>query len=159
MNPQLIVNQQKTQQVQMLSNYQQDLNKQTVIQPSVQLQQQQLQQQQLQQQQILQQQQHQLQQKNLQNILQQPPQQQPAQIIQKPNEAQFLAQQPIKHVIPAQQAVVQTQLPVQIPQPINKFQTLAQNIDSCNNGSPFLKNNVRSLIDNVQTALHGPPIK
>ena len=30
------------------------------------------------------------------------------------------------------------QLPVQIPQPINKFQTLCQIIDSCHNGT-FLK--------------------
>ena len=47
-----------------------------------------------------------------------------------PNEA---SQQPLKHVIPPQQPVVQAQLPFQIPQLINKF----QNIESCHN--TFLK--------------------
>ena len=67
---------------------------------------------------------------------------------------------PISHLTPSQATPQNISQPTPQPQPqSNKFQILAQSIEACNSSSQFNKNNVRCLIDSVQAALHGPPVK
>jgi hypothetical protein len=115
--------------------------------------QQQIQMQQQQQQQILQQQQQQqlqLQQQQQQQLHHQQQQQQ--------------QQLQTKHNVDIKQAPV---LPIPVsqqpqPQPPaakTLFQQISQSIEACNKSNPVHKNNIRYLIENIQTTINGPPLK
>ena len=87
---------------------------------------------------------------------------------------QQLQQQPVGQIKPTMQPLqqqvlptlpIQQHLPLQAPQQppqtarANIFQQLSQSIEVCNNAPQLYKSNVRNLIDGVQTAIHGPPLK
>ncbi len=62
--------------------------------------------------------------------------------------------------IQQQQQQQQTQQVTAVPAPrVNIIQQLSQSIEACNNSTQHYKNNARNLLESVQTALHGPPLK